>query len=157
LAGGLDRLSPLRITSELPTTLGCMRCFTTLLLVHELCFYYSHRLLHHPSIYPRVHKKHHEFTAPIALAAAYAHPIEHIVSNVGECGSLYSTIRSTPNSTIHSIICITIHSSHTNYIFYFTCHTNCLFFIWAHPCPSPLPLTPAPHPCPPPLPLTPAP
>ncbi|KAG5683685.1 hypothetical protein PVAND_012951 [Polypedilum vanderplanki] len=51
-------------------------------LTYEFVFYYSHRLLHHKSIYQYIHKVHHKWQAPVALMAAYCHPIEHIVSNL---------------------------------------------------------------------------
>lgn len=38
------------------------------------------RLLHHPTLYKKIHKKHHEWTAPIGVISVYAHPIEHVVS-----------------------------------------------------------------------------
>ncbi|XP_048589247.1 fatty acid hydroxylase domain-containing protein 2 isoform X2 [Nematostella vectensis] len=54
-------------------------CFT---LVEEFGFYYSHRLAHHPKIYKYIHKQHHEWTAPIGIVSIYAHPLEHLVSNL---------------------------------------------------------------------------
>jgi len=51
------------------------------MLVEEVGFYYSHRLFHQPYFYKRIHKIHHEWTAPVALTAVYAHPLEHLLSN----------------------------------------------------------------------------
>uniref|UniRef100_A0A336LL23 CSON010391 protein n=1 Tax=Culicoides sonorensis TaxID=179676 RepID=A0A336LL23_CULSO len=54
---------------------GCM-------VVREITFYYSHRLLHHRKFYEKYHKKHHEYTAPVAVSAQYADSFEHVVSNL---------------------------------------------------------------------------
>lgn len=45
-------------------------------------FLFSFRILHHPLLYKHIHKIHHEWTAPVGLVALYAHPIEHLVSNM---------------------------------------------------------------------------
>lgn len=62
--------------------------------IEEIFFYYGHRLMHTPLLYKRIHKIHHEWTAPIGacvrwrahlcagLVSLYAHPFEHVVCNL---------------------------------------------------------------------------
>jgi len=52
------------------------------ILVDEIGFYYSHRLVHYKFLYKWIHKQHHEWTAPISITATYCHPIEHLLSNL---------------------------------------------------------------------------
>lgn len=70
-----------RVEASLPPVLEIIRDVLISLLLRETLFYYSHRLLHVPFFYRRIHKKHHKFTAPIALAAQFAHPLEQIFAN----------------------------------------------------------------------------
>lgn len=73
--------SSYRVEQSLPSSVEFTCDFLISLLLREALFYYSHRLLHTPYLYVRIHKKHHKFTAPIALAAQFAHPIEQIFAN----------------------------------------------------------------------------
>eukprot|EP00112_Aurelia_sp_Birch-Aquarium-sp1_P004462 Seg1507.11 transcript_id=Seg1507.11/GoldUCD/mRNA.D3Y31 product="Fatty acid hydroxylase domain-containing protein 2" protein_id=Seg1507.11/GoldUCD/D3Y31 len=67
---------------ELPTFQWVLLEIAVFTLVEEFGFYYSHRLAHHPRLYKHIHKIHHEWTAPISIVAIYAHPLEHVLSNL---------------------------------------------------------------------------
>lgn len=73
--------SSYRVETSLPGAAEFVRDFLISILIRETMFYYSHRLLHVPYFYRKIHKKHHRFTAPIALAAQFAHPLEQIFAN----------------------------------------------------------------------------
>lgn len=67
---------------SLPSKQEQLTCFVVGLLWNEVWFYYSHRALHSKKLYGKVHKKHHEYTAPFALAAIYCTPLEMVLSNL---------------------------------------------------------------------------
>ncbi|XP_077596215.1 fatty acid hydroxylase domain-containing protein 2 [Stigmatopora nigra] len=67
---------------ELPTFQWALAELAFFSILEEVMFYYSHRLFHQPSLYKHFHKQHHEWTAPIGLVATYAHPLEHMFSNL---------------------------------------------------------------------------
>ena len=45
---------------------------------YDMMFYWSHRLLHHKSIYRLCHKQHHEFHTPIAPSCSHEHWAESL-------------------------------------------------------------------------------
>jgi len=42
----------------------------------------THAILHHPRLYPHIHKIHHEHVTTVCISTEYAHPIEYIVGNI---------------------------------------------------------------------------
>jgi sterol desaturase/sphingolipid hydroxylase (fatty acid hydroxylase superfamily) len=67
-------------TSPAPSPLKLLCDIALCIPFCECLFYGMHSLLHRPSLYRRFHKIHHSFTAPVALAAQYAHPLEHVLT-----------------------------------------------------------------------------
>eukprot|EP01095_Lingulamoeba_sp_RSL-Kostka_P015179 TRINITY_DN689_c0_g1_i1.p1 TRINITY_DN689_c0_g1~~TRINITY_DN689_c0_g1_i1.p1 ORF type:complete len:294 (+),score=55.57 TRINITY_DN689_c0_g1_i1:52-882(+) len=70
------------VTRELPSLYIVIRDFLFFFLVEEIGFFYGHYLFHMDPFYKYIHKFHHQFKAPLAFTCIYAHPIEHIVSNL---------------------------------------------------------------------------
>ncbi|KAH8397915.1 hypothetical protein KR222_006317 [Zaprionus bogoriensis] len=78
----------------LPSFGRVVRDFAVFVVLEEILFYYAHRLLHHRALYRHVHKKHHEWTAPIAAITLYAHPVEHVVANLLPVGLSFALLGS---------------------------------------------------------------
>jgi len=56
-------------------------------VMEDAWHYWAHRTLHSfPVLYKRIHKLHHEFSAPFGLAAEYAHPAEILILGIGTVG-----------------------------------------------------------------------
>ncbi|MEW5742767.1 MAG: sterol desaturase family protein [Myxococcota bacterium] len=53
-----------------------------LIAVHDTYFYWSHRLLHHPRVFPLVHALHHQSKNPSPFAALAFHPLEALAQVV---------------------------------------------------------------------------
>ncbi|KAL1406619.1 C-4 sterol methyl oxidase [Vanrija albida] len=56
--------------------------FLFAMLCEEVGFFYVHRFFHGKRWYAYVHKLHHQYTAPVALAAEYCTMVEHLLSNL---------------------------------------------------------------------------
>jgi methylsterol monooxygenase len=50
--------------------------------IGDFIFYMTHRLCHLNLLYKKVHKKHHEWKVPVALAAAYTTMYEYVICNL---------------------------------------------------------------------------
>uniref|UniRef100_A0A7S2HNS0 Fatty acid hydroxylase domain-containing protein n=1 Tax=Helicotheca tamesis TaxID=374047 RepID=A0A7S2HNS0_9STRA len=72
----------IQMNKSLPTGLQIAHDILGFVLVNEMLFYYGHRLLHTRALYASIHKIHHEFRSPVALAAEYCHPLEMLLSDI---------------------------------------------------------------------------
>ena len=76
--------SPLTTFTEPLDPLRCILNMIAHSVIIDIWFYTTHRILHWGIFYKHIHKMHHLFKAPTAVACMFAHPIEFCLGNV--CG-----------------------------------------------------------------------
>jgi len=65
-----------------PSFVKYMIHFVWMFMMEDFLFYWSHRLLHIPYLYKKIHKVHHESTVTISLSAIATHPLEYFLGNL---------------------------------------------------------------------------
>tara|TARA_R110001599_G_scaffold348704_1_gene576199 strand:+ start:919 stop:1623 length:705 start_codon:yes stop_codon:yes gene_type:complete len=75
-------LSPLRAMTDS----YLLTKFILTYILTDVWFFHVHVFLHHPQIYNKLHKFHHNFRQPYALTALYCSPYECVVGNVFSAG-----------------------------------------------------------------------
>lgn len=69
----LFKLFGMRMEEPLPDFMTIFWHILVCAFLNDFGFYWTHRLLHVPWLYSRIHKKHHEYHGTIGFAAEYAH------------------------------------------------------------------------------------
>jgi methylsterol monooxygenase len=75
-------VNPFRTSVPLPRPIETLVTFFVTLAFEEVGFYCVHRTFHSKYFYASVHKRHHKFTAPVALSGTYATMTEHFFVGV---------------------------------------------------------------------------
>ena len=72
------------LSFELPSTSIILYNLLICALLEDTLFFWFHYMLHHPLLYKRFHKKHHEFKVltGYSIASEYTHPVESVFGNI---------------------------------------------------------------------------
>ncbi|RPD42922.1 sterol desaturase family protein [Chitinophaga barathri] len=82
------------------STFWYFAAFPLMFLVHDAYFYWVHRLMHHPRLFPYVHKVHHLSTNPSPWAAFSFNPLEGML----EVGIFPILVFIMPLTLIHLVV-----------------------------------------------------
>eukprot|EP01061_Rhynchopus_euleeides_P000038 TRINITY_DN10037_c0_g1_i1.p1 TRINITY_DN10037_c0_g1~~TRINITY_DN10037_c0_g1_i1.p1 ORF type:complete len:277 (+),score=110.40 TRINITY_DN10037_c0_g1_i1:209-1039(+) len=81
-----------------------------LFAIYEFFYYWFHRFLHVPAVYPLLHKHHHQQHAPFRgnIDAINTHPIEYIVGDYDHLFSLYLLACAVPVHVLTAVLFVVI-------------------------------------------------
>ena len=90
-------------------------------LIEDFFFYWGHRIMHHPYLYKRIHKVHHEFHNVICIASLNAHWIEFLFVDIGSMLAGFLILRKRMHMVTHMAFNIynanESHEAHSGYEF----------------------------------------
>lgn len=69
---------PIRIETDVNIVIKLLICN----VITEIWFFHIHIMVHHPQLYQRIHKLHHEFSHPFGLTAMYCTGYEAVFCNL---------------------------------------------------------------------------
>jgi sterol desaturase/sphingolipid hydroxylase (fatty acid hydroxylase superfamily) len=75
------RFYKMRNDESYPTFLETLLAILVYVFYEDFCFHWSHRFLHLPFIYPKIHKVHHKIFNVFHLSCVHTHYIEYIIGN----------------------------------------------------------------------------
>merc|ERR1739845_282116 len=78
---GIDSSAMRYKYDEIPSIGMMLIQFFWMFVMEDFVFYWSHRLLHHPKLYPYIHKVHHESKSTTSLSSVATHPLEYFLGN----------------------------------------------------------------------------
>jgi len=65
---------------EYPSHLKIVAQILFMMVCEDFCYHIFHRCLHHPLLYPYIHKKDHEHPMAVSISAEYASPVEFFLN-----------------------------------------------------------------------------
>lgn len=84
LAFASDHGRGLRLDNGQPPSVATLLLHLVgLVASYEIFFYYGHLLLHHPKLYARFHKKHHQTFASVGISGQYATALDFFMMQAG--------------------------------------------------------------------------
>ena len=78
----LDVKIPAATDFNYPTEIKFLAQMLFCITIEDLSFYFTHSTFHHPYLYSRIHKYHHENKVTVSSSVIHSHPIEFIFGQV---------------------------------------------------------------------------
>ena len=100
-------------------TLKTLQKFLICPFITEIVFFYTHKLAHTRYLYMKVHRVHHEWNVPCAVATGYSHPIEYIFCSLPSfiLPPLLLNLNWYATQIWYVLASISVISTHSGYIF----------------------------------------